>query len=130
MSQTPMIDGIDFADPAPGRLLPPRAYSSAEVYAAEMERIFARSWVHVADVPDLVRPGDFVAATIGDTPVVVMLGEDGEIRTFLNACRHRGALLAAAHSTAPTTPGPMRPTAACSACPTARSSPARPKRWG
>ena len=56
------IDGVDFSEPAPGRLLPPRAYTSPIVYQAEMERIFARSWVHVADRTELRAPGDFVAA--------------------------------------------------------------------
>src|SRR5207245_2498212 len=47
-----------------------------------------------ADVTDLRVPGDFVAATIGTTPVVVVRDHDGAVRAFLNACRHRGATLA------------------------------------
>src|SRR6185369_2488647 len=94
MEQGAMIDGIDLSPPAPGRVLPPRAFTSPSVYAAEMERIFARSWVHVADLPRLRDAGDFVAATIGTTPVVTVRGHDGEVRGFLNACRHRGATLA------------------------------------
>ena len=94
MNQATMIDGVDVSTPAPGRVLPPRAFTSPAVYAAEMERIFGRSWVHVADLPRLREPGDFVAATIGTTPVVVVRGHDGEVRGFLNACRHRGATLA------------------------------------
>jgi phenylpropionate dioxygenase-like ring-hydroxylating dioxygenase large terminal subunit len=89
-----IIDGVDFSEPAPGRLLPPRAYTSPIVYQADMERIFARSWVHVADLTELRAPGDFVAAKIGTTPVVTVRGQDGEIRVFLNACRHRGTALA------------------------------------
>jgi phenylpropionate dioxygenase-like ring-hydroxylating dioxygenase large terminal subunit len=88
------IDGVDFAQPAPGALLPPRAYTSPAVYEAEMERIFARSWVHVADLPELREPGDFVTGTIGTTPVVMVRGHDRELRGFLNACRHRGATIA------------------------------------
>ena len=58
MEQGAMIDGIDLSPPAPGRVLPPRAFTSPAVYAAEMERIFARSWVHVADLPCLKAPGN------------------------------------------------------------------------
>ena len=94
MEQGAVIDGIDLSPPASGRVLPPRAFTSPAVYAAEMERIFARSWVHVADLPCLKVPGDFVTATIGTTPVVTVRGHDGEVRGFLNACRHRGATLA------------------------------------
>jgi choline monooxygenase len=88
------IDGLDLSEPAPGGLLPPTAFTSPELFAAELERIFARSWVHVADLTELADGGDFVAASIGTTPVVVIRGHDGVLRGFLNACRHRGATLA------------------------------------
>jgi phenylpropionate dioxygenase-like ring-hydroxylating dioxygenase large terminal subunit len=88
------IDGVDLTAAGAGRLLPPRVYTSPGVYDVEMERIFARSWVHVADLSELGEPGDFVAAHIGPTPVLVVRGRDREVRAFLNACRHRGTLLA------------------------------------
>jgi phenylpropionate dioxygenase-like ring-hydroxylating dioxygenase large terminal subunit len=91
------IGGIDLAAPAPGRLLPPAAFTSPDVYALEMARIFACSWVHVADLSELRAPGDYVAGTIGPTPVVVVRGHDGVVRGFLNACRHRGATVAEGH---------------------------------
>jgi choline monooxygenase len=50
--------------------------------------------VHVADLPALRTPGDYVAATIGASPVVVVRGHDGELRGFLNVCPHRGATIA------------------------------------
>jgi choline monooxygenase len=88
------IAGVDVTEPPAGRVLPPEAFTSAAVFEAELERIFARSWVHVADLPDLRAPGDYVAAAIGRTPVLVVRGRDGAVRAFLNACRHRGATLA------------------------------------
>ena len=94
LSRRASIDGIDLSPPAPGRLLPPRAFVSPAVYEAEMRRIFDRGWVHVADLPELRVPGDFVASTIGTTPVVVVRTHDGAIRGFVNACRHRGATIA------------------------------------
>jgi len=94
MTEPVIIDGVDLSEPAPGRVLPPRAFTSPAVYDAELERIFARSWVHVADTTSLRSPGDFVTGSIGTTPVVVVRGHDGEIRTFLNACRHRGTTVA------------------------------------
>lgn len=88
------IDGVDLAPPAEGRILPPGAYTSPAIFEAEMAAIFERSWVHVADLPDLRAPGDFATASIGRVPVVVLRGEDGEVRGFVNACRHRGATVA------------------------------------
>ncbi len=88
------IDGIDLVPLAPGRLLPPRAFVSPVVFDAEEAAIWGRGWVHVADVADLREPGDYVAATIGQTPVVILQARDGGgLRGFVNACRHRGAQL-------------------------------------
>jgi choline monooxygenase len=87
------IDGIDLSTPKPGRLLPPRAFTSPVVYEAEMRRIFDHSWVHVADLAELRAAGDFVAGSIGTTPVVIVRAEDGVLRGFVNACRHRGATI-------------------------------------
>jgi choline monooxygenase len=91
---TTTIDGIDCSLPQPGRLLPPRLFFSPAVYEAEMSRIFARSWVHVADVPEVVDAGDYVTASIGTTPVLVVRGHDGVLRGFQNVCPHRGATVA------------------------------------
>jgi choline monooxygenase len=89
-----ILDGCDLSQPEPGKLLPPRAFYSPAVFDAEMSKIFARSWVHVADLPELRTGGDFVTATIGTSPVVIVRGHDGELRGFLNVCPHRGATVA------------------------------------
>ena len=41
----------------------------------------------------LARPGDFVARTVLGTPVLLVRGGDGQVRGFVNACRHRAAQL-------------------------------------
>lgn len=94
MATAVTIDGLDLSTPAAGHLLPPGAFTSPTVFAVEMERIFAQSWVHVADLPDVAIPGDYVAGTIGACPVVIVRGHDGELRGFLNVCPHRGATVA------------------------------------
>jgi len=89
-----MIDGIELAPPALGHNLPPRAFTSAALFELEQRSVFAKSWVHVADVIDLPGPGSYVAAMIGRTPVLLVRDRHtGELRGFLNACRHRGAQL-------------------------------------
>jgi len=80
--------------PELGRNLPPKVFTSPEIFALEQRAIFAKSWVHVADVDDLPERGSYIAAQIGVTPVIVLRDRaTGELRAFLNACRHRGALL-------------------------------------
>lgn len=94
MTHPTTIDGIELAPPAEGRLLPAKVFTSPHLFERELTDVFGRSWVHIADTAELVEPGSFVAGHIGRVPVVAVRGHDGELRTFLNACRHRGATLA------------------------------------
>ncbi len=88
------IDGVALTPPAPGHNLAPRAFTSREIFDVEQRAIFGRSWVHVADLRDIPNPGDYATATIGRSPVLVVRDrKTGELRGFLNACRHRGAQL-------------------------------------
>lgn len=88
------IDGVDLSPLPTGHLLPPRAFVSPAVFDAEEAAVWGHSWVHVADLGDLREPGDYVAGTIGQTPVVILRDrESRELRGYLNACRHRGAQL-------------------------------------
>lgn len=79
--------------PAPGHNLPPEMFTSSEIFEEEQRRVFARSWVHVADLADVATPNAYITAMIGRTPVIVLRDKTGELRAFLNACRHRGAQL-------------------------------------
>src|SRR6476660_2375028 len=78
----------------PLALLAPNDFTSSSRFETELSQIFERSWVHIADVTDVTEPGAYVPAVIGRTPVLVVRGHDGQLRTFLNACPHRGATLA------------------------------------
>jgi choline monooxygenase len=90
----PVIDGVELVAPATGHLLPPAAFTSREIFEAEQRAIFARSWIHLCDLDDVRGPGDYATAMIGRTPVMVVRDRTrGELRGFLNACRHRGAQL-------------------------------------
>ena len=42
---------------------------------------------------ELSDPGDYVAAFVADTPIVVVRGGKGELRAFHNLCRHRGMVM-------------------------------------
>jgi len=41
----------------------------------------------------LENPGDFIAREAAGTPLIVVRGKDGNVRAFVNACRHRGTQL-------------------------------------
>jgi len=90
----PVVDSVELVPPPPGINLAPRAFTSREIFEIEQRAIFAKSWVHVADLRDVASPGDYATAMIGRTPVIVLRDrKSGELRGFLNACRHRGAQL-------------------------------------
>ena len=69
-------------------------FQTAETYRQEQERIFqGPSWHYLALEVELPEPGDFRTTKIGETPVVVVRDDDGEIYAFENRCAHRGALI-------------------------------------
>jgi choline monooxygenase len=81
----------------PSFLLPPEAYSSEDWYRREQRYLFARSWALVGATDDLREPGDYVTATVGGAPLVIVCGDDRELRAFHNVCRHRGMVLLDGH---------------------------------
>ncbi|GAA1593996.1 hypothetical protein GCM10009678_90220 [Actinomadura kijaniata] len=74
----------------PPRLsLPPRAFTSPELYELERARVFGRSWMLVVHRDELASPGDYVSLTIAGEPVVVTRGEGGALHAMSPVCRHR-----------------------------------------
>ena len=74
-------------------LLPPRVYHDPAVLAYEQEAWFAGGWVGVGRVEDVARPGQYFLATVAGESIVIVRGDDDEVRAFFNLCRHRGATL-------------------------------------
>jgi choline monooxygenase len=70
--------------------LPYRAYTDPGVLAAERELLFADAW-HYAGHTGQLEPGSYLTCRAGDVPVVVVRDREGELRAFVNVCRHRGA---------------------------------------
>ena len=68
---------------------PTENYYSKERFAAEIELLRR---LPVAFCPSAALPenGSYVARTAAGTPLIVVRGDDGVVRAFRNACRHRG----------------------------------------
>jgi Rieske 2Fe-2S family protein len=73
--------------------LPGRYYYDPDLYALEQERIFGTLWTCVGLAQTLGEPGDYLTTEVAGEPVLVVRGQDGVLRAFLNVCRHRGARL-------------------------------------
>ena len=69
------------------------ALRSPEVFALEMERIFAVSWLYVGHISELENPGDYLVRSVGGRQVIFCRDADGELRVWLNTCPHRGTTL-------------------------------------
>src|SRR4249919_3791931 len=72
------------------RLLPREAYVDPEVFAWEQEHFLRRRWTCVARSEEVARSGDQRAVRIGAETALLVRGDDGVLRAFANACRHRG----------------------------------------
>ncbi len=73
--------------------VPARGYADDAQYQREIEQIFERVPLLVALTCDVPEQGDFVTHTILGRPLLIIRGDDGRARVFINACRHRGAAL-------------------------------------
>jgi phenylpropionate dioxygenase-like ring-hydroxylating dioxygenase large terminal subunit len=73
-------------------MLPPRAFFDPGVLDWEVANVFG-GWICVGHTSQVAEPGSFLMRELGPDSVVVVGGEDGRPRAFLNVCRHRGARL-------------------------------------
>jgi phenylpropionate dioxygenase-like ring-hydroxylating dioxygenase large terminal subunit len=76
-------------------------YRDPRVLEVEERRLFRPSWQYVGPLESLRRPGDHVVGLVSRVPVVVVRGGDGELRGFLNVCRHRGSVVVSSDGNAP-----------------------------
>lgn len=70
--------------------LPGYWYADADVHRFEQDHVIRSSWQPVGSIEKLAEPGDYLTAVVADAPVLIVRGDDGRLRAFLNMCRHRG----------------------------------------
>lgn len=73
--------------------LDPSVYTDPDRFERERRSIFTEEPMLVALSSELARPGDRVLFDVAGPPILVIRGEDGVLRAFLNMCTHRGARL-------------------------------------
>lgn len=69
--------------------LPRHAYLSPELYRHELETIFHHEWLCVGRDEHVPRPGDYYCLELLGEPLIIVRGEDGEVRALSSVCRHR-----------------------------------------
>jgi phenylpropionate dioxygenase-like ring-hydroxylating dioxygenase large terminal subunit len=87
-----LLDGADgCADPvATARLLPRAAYVDPDLFEFERHTVFSREWLCVAHEVEVPEPGDTLALTVLDEPLLVVRTPEGDVRVLSGICQHRG----------------------------------------
>lgn len=71
-------------------LIDRRIFMSNDIYQQELEQIYGRCWLLLGHESQISKPNDFVAARMGEDPILLTRDSKGKLHAFLNMCRHRG----------------------------------------
>ncbi|MFJ6087708.1 aromatic ring-hydroxylating dioxygenase subunit alpha [Streptomyces sp. NPDC092369] len=88
MSPVPLPDTPSLISTLPGHY-----YTDPEIFRQEQEHLFESMWFCAVRSADLAKPGAFRTVQVGRENVIITRTRKGELRAFLNICRHRGARL-------------------------------------
>jgi phenylpropionate dioxygenase-like ring-hydroxylating dioxygenase large terminal subunit len=82
----------------PGHALSREFYCDADLFEREVQRLLLRHW-HCAGHQSQVRePGDFLTIDVCGESLIIVRGQDREIRALHNVCRHRGSRVCTEHA--------------------------------
>ena len=70
--------------------VPTDSYSDPEYHQRERQLLWMRIWQIAGREDELPESGDWKVYSIFDQSFVLVRGNDGKIRGFVNSCRHRG----------------------------------------
>ncbi len=73
--------------------MPAECYVDADFFDLEQQQVFGGGWVAVGFADDVGVSGETITRTVGGRSVIITRNNAGELRAFLNACRHRGTEL-------------------------------------
>jgi Rieske 2Fe-2S family protein len=76
---------------AGAKTLPGYYYRSADLFQAEIERIFYRRWLCVGREAQIPEPGDYFLQQVGPENIIIVRDQQGRVRAYYNVCRHRGS---------------------------------------
>jgi phenylpropionate dioxygenase-like ring-hydroxylating dioxygenase large terminal subunit len=69
-------------EPRQRHTLPARAYVERAVYEAELDHVFARSWIFACPERVVAAPGSVATANVAGEPVAIVRGDDGVLRAL------------------------------------------------
>jgi phenylpropionate dioxygenase-like ring-hydroxylating dioxygenase large terminal subunit len=72
---------------------PVTKYTSAEQVQKEIDVLFRKFPLILGHISQVAEPGDFFTHDTTGVPILVTRTQNGELKAYLNVCRHRGARL-------------------------------------
>ena len=75
----------------PGLSLPQAAYTDPQVFADDLEHVWATGWLFAGHTCELGEPGDYLTLDVGRDRVLVVRGRDGALHAHHDVCAHRGS---------------------------------------
>ncbi|WP_285360115.1 aromatic ring-hydroxylating dioxygenase subunit alpha [Pseudomonas sp. fls2-241-TYG-175] len=75
----------------PRHALPQALYSHPDVYQQDLDQLWHKDWIFAGHTFEIEKQGQYISLQIGEYPVAVVRGADGQIRALHNSCRHRGS---------------------------------------
>ncbi|WOD07622.1 Rieske (2Fe-2S) protein [Marinomonas sp. GJ51-6] len=76
-----------------GYTLDHELYCSSETFQDDLEEVFFKEWLFVTPACELPKKGDYVTYNIANYRMIIVRGNDDEVRAFHNSCRHRGSMI-------------------------------------
>ena len=73
--------------------VPASNYYDSDRWQLEMARVFKRTPLALGFTCELPEPGNYKALEVAGVPVLLSRGADGQMRSFVNMCSHRGSIV-------------------------------------
>lgn len=74
--------------------VPRERYFDRQFFELEKKQLWPHVWQMGCRLEEIPEPGDFVEYEICDQSVLIVRQQDGSLKAFENACRHRATQLA------------------------------------
>ena len=78
-------DDLIYSDGVAGSL-----YNDPDVFQEELKKVWYTTWVYVGHESEVPNTHDFVMKSIGQEPIIMTRGKEGEVNLLVNTCTHRG----------------------------------------
>ena len=78
--------------------LPQAFYRDPDIYQRDIDRIFLNSWLYAGHQSEVPKTGDWFLFEFAEESVIIVRGENEQIRALLNVCRHRGSRICVENS--------------------------------